>query len=67
LINGYTIRPASDGVKVRVEGSQSFIAAEGQEVADSSYYRRRIADGDAVRVDKAAPAKSFSAKKEGAE
>ncbi|GAP66266.1 hypothetical protein MBSD_n1570 [Mizugakiibacter sediminis] len=43
---------AADGLRVPMEHApRSYIEAKPQEVADTPYYRRRLAAGELVRVD----------------
>jgi len=45
------LKPARDGLLVRLEDGSGYLAADGQPVPDSSYYRRRLYDGDVERVE----------------
>ncbi|OWY40063.1 DUF2635 domain-containing protein [Xenophilus sp. AP218F] len=56
------LKPAADGLLVRLEDGSGYLPAEGQPVPLTTYYRRRMADGDAVEVIDEPPAKP--AKKE---
>lgn len=44
-MNTVTLKPAA-GVKVRLPDGSGHLAAEGEAVLMSSYWRRRIKDGD---------------------
>ena len=48
---------AASGVRVPVEDTPGEVITDATpvEVADSQYYRRRIADGDLLRVESVAP------------
>lgn len=56
---------AKTGIKVPYESKpRTYITDEKPvDVSDSSYYRRRIADGDLIRADQAAPVKTTEADK----
>lgn len=58
------VRPARADVKVRVEHTRQHLAAEGESVPDTTYYRRRIADGDLVEVEPPAAPKPRSSRQE---
>ena len=63
------IKP-KDGLKVVHPDSKRAIAAEGEEVVQSSYWLRRLADGDVLLVEqkeetKAQPAKGKKSENEG--
>jgi hypothetical protein len=45
------VKPASPDVRVRNEHTRQHIAESGELVPDTSYYRRRIADGDLVETE----------------
>lgn len=45
-----TVKPA-EGRRVRIENGRRHIREEGEAVVPSTYYRRRLADGDLVEVD----------------
>lgn len=49
------------GLLCRLEDGSGYLAEDGQMVSLNSYYRRRLADGDAVEV-KDEPAKPAKAK-----
>ncbi len=44
------IKPASAGLLVRLEDGSDMLAASGQAVPATSYYRRRLMDGDVVEL-----------------
>ncbi|AUH51222.1 DUF2635 domain-containing protein [Chromobacterium sp. ATCC 53434] len=44
------LKPAADGLLVRLEDGSGYLPAAGQPVPLTAYYRRRIADGDAMEV-----------------
>lgn len=53
------VKPAKEGLKVRNPKNMKFIPAEGLLVEESSYWARRLQDGDVVLVQEqpaAAPA-----------
>jgi hypothetical protein len=45
-----TLKPASDEKIVRKEGTGALLAKEGERVLLTKYWRRRLADGDVVKV-----------------
>ena len=45
------VRPARPGLRVRREDASGHIPAEGERVALTTYIRRRLRDGDLVRVE----------------
>lgn len=56
-----------DGLKIRIPGSKLLLKPEGQAVPDSTFWRRRLADGDVELVKpeaSAKPIKEDSSKKE---
>lgn len=44
------VKPTRPEVKVRVEHTKQHIADEGESVPNTTYYHRRIADGDLVET-----------------
>jgi hypothetical protein len=48
------VKPAP-GLKVRDEISRLHLPAEGREVPESSYWLRRLASGDVIKVEPQAP------------
>ena len=58
------VKPARSDLVVREPGTMKRIPAEGQKVANSSYWRRRLAKGDVVEA--RPPAKPKSSAKSGA-
>ena len=54
------LKPAP-GMKVRLEDASRYVAEEGEDLPHTSYYRRRVRDGDLV---KATPPKAPKARKE---
>lgn len=50
-----TLKPA-EGLLVWLEDGTGHLPAEGQSVPLTSYYRRRLADGDVIDITSAAPA-----------
>ena len=50
------LKPAT-GMKVRLENATRHLAAEGESVAMSSYWRRRLRDQDVVEAKPPKPAK----------
>ncbi|MCD5329610.1 DUF2635 domain-containing protein [Chromobacterium piscinae] len=60
------LKPAADGLLVRLEDGSGYLPAAGQPVPLTAYYRRRMADGDAVEAQpEPEPAKSAKQKAEG--
>jgi len=57
------IKPA-DGLLVRLEDGTGHLAADGQTVALTGYWHRRLADGDVIEVPDA-PAKPVRKSAEG--
>ena len=57
------IKPADD-LQVRLEDGSGYLAAEGQTVALTGYWHRRLADGDVIEVPDA-PAKPARKSAEG--
>lgn len=45
------LKPATTGLLVRKEDNSAMLAAEGEVVALTDYYRRRMLDGDVVVVE----------------
>ena len=56
------LKPASPDLLVRKEDGSGMLAPEGEAVLMSSYWRRRISDGDVVLI-KDAPAPGDEVKK----
>ena len=54
------VKPAP-GMKIRIADATRYVAEEGEALANSSYLRRRLRDGDLV---KATPPKAPKARKE---
>lgn len=52
------VKPARSDLVVREPGTMKRIPAEGQKVANSSYWRRRLAKGDVVEARPPAKPKS---------
>ena len=50
------IKPADPAVKIPYEGTLIMLPDEGAEVPDNQYWRRRLRDGDVVRLDAPASA-----------
>lgn len=44
------VKPASAEVKVRDPATRRHLPAEGAEVADTAFWRRRLAEGDVVLI-----------------
>ena len=44
------IKPATDGLLVRLEDGSGMLDALGQAVPATSYYRRRLMDGDVIEL-----------------
>lgn len=44
------VKPASAEVKVRDPATRRHLPPEGAEVADTAFWRRRLADGDVMRT-----------------
>ncbi len=51
------VKPASENLLVRDPERKGHLPAEGAEVPDTEYWRRRLADGDVVAVTEAAKTK----------
>ena len=50
------VKPAAPGLVIRDPVSHQALPAEGGKVADSTFWRRRLAQGDVVPVEEPAPA-----------
>lgn len=55
------LKPAKDTLKVRDPATGEYLPTEGKEVEVTSYWRRRIKDGDVVEASK--PRKSRTSSK----
>jgi len=51
-----TIKPATPGLKVGVPGQRRYLAEQGEPMAMTTYWRRRLIAGDVVEVKPATPA-----------
>lgn len=59
------IKPAEDGAKVALPGTEGYLRADGQSVPLNSYWRRRLRDGSVVKADtETKPAKTTAKKKD---
>lgn len=63
-MNTTRLRPASNGLVVPLADGSGILPPEGAPVVLNSYWRRRIADGDVVRVTDSAAADNVKRKKE---
>lgn len=50
------VKPTDPAVKIPYEGTLTMLDIEGADVPDNQYWRRRLRDGDVVRVEAPAPA-----------
>ena len=50
------VKPTDPTVKIPYEGTLTMLDIEGADVPDNQYWRRRLRDGDVVRVEAPAPA-----------
>jgi hypothetical protein len=50
------VKPAKPEVLIPYEGTLTMLDLEGADVPDNQYWRRRLRDGDVVRVEAPAPA-----------
>ena len=49
------LKPITPDLKVHLEDGSGFLHKDGQEVAHTAYWRRRIQDGDVVEVEVVKP------------
>jgi hypothetical protein len=54
-MDSFRIKPARDGLVVRDPVTREAIPAEGAEVPASTYWRRRLRDGDVIMMDPKPP------------
>lgn len=45
------VKPTDPAVKIPYEGTLTMLDIEGADVPDNQYWRRRLRDGDVVRVE----------------
>ena len=50
------LKPVKD-MLVRLEDASRYVAAEGEELPDTAYYRRRVRDGDLMAAKRSKPKK----------
>ncbi|SPD73815.1 conserved hypothetical protein [uncultured Desulfobacterium sp.] len=54
------VKPANAGLKIRMPGTGAVLPADGAEVPNSSFWLRRIADGDVVGANDYSPVQENS-------